>query len=46
MAQLLELDVEERCALVQPGLTNFALDAAARQHGLRYAPTRRRAASP
>ena len=38
MARILELDVEERTALVQPGLTNFALDAAAREHGLRYAP--------
>jgi glycolate oxidase len=38
MARLLELDVEERTALVEPGLTNFALDAAARSHGLRYAP--------
>jgi glycolate oxidase len=38
MARIRELDVEERTALVEPGLTNFALDAAARRHGLRYAP--------
>jgi glycolate oxidase subunit GlcD len=38
MARILELDLEERTALVQPGLTNYALDLAARQHGLRYAP--------
>jgi glycolate oxidase subunit GlcD len=38
MARLLELEVEERTALVEPGLTNFALDTAARAHGLRYAP--------
>jgi glycolate oxidase len=38
MARLRALDVEERCALVEPGLTNLALDAEARLHGLRYAP--------
>ena len=38
MTRILELDVEERTALVQPGLTNLALDVAARAHGLRYAP--------
>ena len=38
MARVLELDPEERTALVEPGLTNFALDALARRHGLRYAP--------
>jgi glycolate oxidase subunit GlcD len=38
MTHILELDVEERTALVQPGLTNLALDVAARAHGLRYAP--------
>jgi glycolate oxidase subunit GlcD len=38
MARVRELDAEERTALVEPGLTNFALDALARRHGLRYAP--------
>ena len=38
MARLRELDVEERRALVEPGLTNVALDTAARLHGLHYAP--------
>jgi glycolate oxidase len=38
MARLRTLDVEERCALVEPGLTNLALDTEARLHGLRYAP--------
>jgi glycolate oxidase len=38
MARLRTLDVEERCALVEPGLTNLALDSEARRHGLRYAP--------
>jgi glycolate oxidase subunit GlcD len=38
MARVRELDLEERTALVEPGVTNFALDALARQHGLRYTP--------
>jgi glycolate oxidase subunit GlcD len=38
MQSLLELDVEERTALVQPGHPNAALDRAARRHGLRYTP--------
>ena len=38
MARLRTLDVEERRALVEPGLTNVALDTAARLHGLYYAP--------
>jgi glycolate oxidase len=38
MKRLLELDVEERTALVQPGLPNAQLDREARLHGLRYAP--------
>jgi glycolate oxidase len=38
MARLRALDVDERSALVEPGLTNLALDREARRHGLRYAP--------
>jgi glycolate oxidase subunit GlcD len=38
MARVRELDPGERTALVEPGVTNFALDALARRHGLRYAP--------
>jgi glycolate oxidase len=38
MKKLLELDVDERTALVQPGLPNAQLDREARSHGLRYAP--------
>ena len=38
MKSILDLDLEERTALVQPGLTNAALDREARRHGLRYAP--------
>ena len=38
MQAILDLDVEERTALVQPGLPNAALDREARRHGLRYTP--------
>jgi FAD/FMN-containing dehydrogenase len=38
MQSLIELDVEERTALVQPGHPNAALDREARRHGLRYTP--------
>ena len=38
MRAILELDVEERTALVQSGHTNAALDPEARRHGLRYTP--------
>jgi glycolate oxidase len=38
MKSLLKLDIEERTALVQPGLPNAQLDREARLHGLRYAP--------
>ncbi len=38
MASILDLDVEERTALVQPGHPNAALDRVARRHGLRYTP--------
>jgi glycolate oxidase len=38
MQSILQLDVEERTALVQPGHTNAALDQEARRHGLRYTP--------
>jgi glycolate oxidase len=38
MKSLLALDIEERTALVQPGLPNAQLDREARLHGLRYAP--------
>src|SRR5664279_3886103 len=38
MKAIVALDVEERTALVQPGLPNAQLDAEARRHGLRYTP--------
>ena len=38
MAAVLDLDIEERTALVQAGHPNAALDRLARGHGLRYAP--------
>jgi glycolate oxidase subunit GlcD len=38
MKAILDLDVEERTALVQPGLPNAALDREARRHGLRFTP--------
>jgi glycolate oxidase len=38
MQAILELDVAERTALVQPGHPNAALDQEARRHGLRYTP--------
>ncbi len=34
----MEIDIDERTALVQPGLPNLALDRAARLHGLRFTP--------
>jgi glycolate oxidase subunit GlcD len=38
MQAILELDVDERTALVQSGHPNAALDREARRHGLRYTP--------
>ncbi|HEY1479867.1 MAG TPA: FAD-linked oxidase C-terminal domain-containing protein [Gaiellales bacterium] len=38
MARVRALDVDERSALVEAGVTNMALDSEARRHGLRYAP--------
>ena len=38
MKAILDLDVEERTALVQPGLPNAVLDREARLHGLRFTP--------
>ena len=38
MKAILDLDVEERTALVQPGLPNAQLDREARLHGLRFTP--------
>jgi glycolate oxidase len=36
--RILEIDVPNRCALVQPGVTNLAVSQAAQPHGLYYAP--------
>lgn len=36
--RILEIDVENRCAWVEPGVENARLDRVARGHGLRYAP--------
>ncbi|WP_018231105.1 FAD-linked oxidase C-terminal domain-containing protein [Thioalkalivibrio thiocyanodenitrificans] len=36
--QILEVDVENRCAVVQPGVRNLAITEAASPHGLYYAP--------
>ena len=38
MKAILAIDVEERTALVQPGLPNAQLDTESRRHGLRYTP--------
>lgn len=38
MKAILDLDIAERTALVQPGLPNAALDREARLHGLRFTP--------
>lgn len=38
MNRILEMDVENRLAVVEPGVINLQLDEAARKHGLRYAP--------
>ena len=38
MQAILDLDLDERTALVQPGHPNAALDKVARRNGLRYAP--------
>ncbi|MDQ3449273.1 MAG: FAD-binding protein [Chloroflexota bacterium] len=38
MASILEIDVENLCAVVQPGVINAALGRAAAEHGLFYAP--------
>jgi glycolate oxidase len=38
MQSILEIDIHERTALVQPGLPNAVLDREARRYGLRYTP--------
>ncbi len=38
MRQVLELDVEGRCAVVQPGVVNLTLQRLAEQHGLYFPP--------
>ena len=38
MNQILEVDTENRLAIVEPGVINLYLDECARSHGLRYAP--------
>ncbi len=38
MTRIRELDPEERIAVVEPGVINLALQQAAAEHGLRYAP--------
>ena len=38
MKAILEIDQENRLAVVEPGVINLDLDKAAREHGLRYAP--------
>ncbi len=36
--RILEIDLRNRCAVVQPGVRNLALSEAARSHGFYYAP--------
>ena len=36
--KILEVDVANRCAVVQPGVTNLGISQAVKQHGLYYAP--------
>ncbi|HUM07492.1 MAG TPA: FAD-linked oxidase C-terminal domain-containing protein [Acidocella sp.] len=36
--QILEIDIPNRCAVVQPGVTNLGISQAVRSHGLYYAP--------
>ncbi len=38
MKRILEIDPEDRVAVVEPGVVNLDLDNAARRYGLRYAP--------
>ena len=38
MQSILEIDIHERTALVQPGVPNAVLDREARRYGLRYTP--------
>ncbi len=38
MKAILEIDEENRQAVVEPGVINLDLDKAAREHGMRYAP--------
>ena len=38
MSRILEVDAQNRCARVQPGVTNLAVSEAAREFGLYYAP--------
>jgi glycolate oxidase len=36
--RILDIDYENRCAVVQPGVTNLAVSQAMAQHGFYYAP--------
>jgi glycolate oxidase len=36
--RIIEIDIPNRCAVVQPGVTNLAVSQAAQPHGLYYAP--------
>ena len=38
MSQILQIDLENRCAVVQPGVTNLAITRAVEEHGFYYAP--------
>ena len=38
MSRILEVDAQNRCARVQPGVTNLAVSEAVREFGLYYAP--------
>lgn len=36
--RILEVDIANRCAVVQPGMTNLGISTAVKRHGLYYAP--------
>ncbi len=38
MKRIVEIDLENRCATVEPGVTNLAISQAVAHHGLYYAP--------
>ena len=38
MSRILQIDLENRCAVVQPGVTNLAITRAVEEHGFYYAP--------